>query len=170
MKRREALAGLGALAALGGGAVYATASGDDANAVDPVTVEQIDESGNVVGQLAVPERGQPTVLTVFATWCSICRRTMPEVVEVHRERSDPQFVSVTNEAVGQTTTREDVADWWTTHGGDWPVGVDTELDLTAALDIRAVPHTVVFDADNRIVYDDQGEKTAAQLHDALDSV
>jgi len=166
MRRRDLLAGIGGLAVVGGGAVVATRSRTKAS-VEPVTVQQLGSDGSVVGDLRVPQRGQPTLLTVFATWCSVCRRTMPEVVRVHEETADVQFVSVTNEAIGQTTTSEDVADWWTTHGGEWPVAVDRELELTAALDVRSVPHTVVLDSANQIVYEAQGEKTAGELRDAL---
>jgi thiol-disulfide isomerase/thioredoxin len=166
MRRRDLLAGIGGLAVVGGGTIVATRSQTE-ESVEPVTVEQLGRDGTVVGERQVPQRGQPTLLTVFATWCSICRRTMPEVATVHGDAADVQFVSVTNEAIGQTTTREDVADWWRSHGGDWPVAVDTDLELTAAFDVRSVPHTVVLDADNRIVYEDQGEKTAAELRDAL---
>ena len=166
MKRRDLLAGIGGLAVVGGGAVVATRSRTE-ETVEPVTVRQLDSDGSVAGDLRVPQQGQPTLLTVFATWCSVCRRTMPEVVAVHEETADVQFVSVTNEAIGQTTTREDVADWWTTHGGEWPVAVDTDLELTAALDVRSVPHTVVLDSTNQIVSEQQGEKTAGELRDAL---
>lgn len=167
MNRRELLAGLAGTAVVGGGAAYAFSS-QTADTVEPVTVEQIDESGSVIRDRPVPQRGSPTVLTVFATWCSTCRRTMPEVVRAHEQTDDPQFVSVSNEAVGQTVTREDVGQWWATHGGDWPVGLDTDLELTETFDVRGVPHTVVLDAQNRIVYDEQGSKTAADITDALE--
>jgi len=169
MRRRDVLAGVGSLAVLGGGLYVATSSQTD-ETVDPVAVQRLDEAGNPAGELEVPQRGRPTLLTVFATWCRICRETMPAVVEVHEEVSDVQFVAVSNEAVGQTTTRADVAQWWATHGGDWPVGIDTDLDLTAAFDVREVPHTLVFDEDNRIVFDQTGRKSAGDLREALDSL
>ncbi|WP_336328460.1 TlpA family protein disulfide reductase [Halovenus sp. HT40] len=167
MNRRELLAGLAGTAVVGGGAVYAYSS-QTAETIEPVTVEQIDESGTVTGELSVPQRGSPTVLTVFATWCSTCRRTMPEVVRAYEQTDGAQFVSVSNEAVGQTVTREDVGEWWAKHGGDWPVSLDTDLELTETFDVRGVPHTVVLNAANRIVYDEQGRKTAADIIDALE--
>jgi thiol-disulfide isomerase/thioredoxin len=168
VRRREIIAGVGSLAVLGGGLYVATSDQTD-ETVDPVTVERLGEDGTPAGELRVPQRGQPTLLTVFATWCQTCRRTMPNVVAVREEFPETQFVSVSNEAVGQTTTREDVAEWWDTHGGDWPVGLDTDLDLTAAFDIRGVPHTITFDADNRIVADQRGRKSTEDLRDALES-
>jgi len=169
MRRRDMLAGLGGLAVVGAGAFVATRS-QTTETVEPVTVERLDDSGAVAGELQVPEEGNPTLLTVFATWCSTCRRTMPEAIEVSEDNSKTQFVSVTNEAIGQATTREDVADWWEAHGGDWPVGVDTDLELTETFDVRSVPHTVVLDTENRVVYDEQGEKSATELRDALETV
>lgn len=166
MRRRDLLAGLGGLAVVGTGAVYVTQS-NTGETVEPVTVERLDESGAVAGEMTVPQPAQPTVLTVFATWCSTCRRTMPAVVEVSESVDEVAFLSVSNEAIGQTTTREDVADWWADHGGDWPVGVDSSLDLTAAFDVRGVPTTIVFDEDGRIQYDERGEKTADELRSAL---
>lgn len=167
MNRRELLAGLAGTAVVGGGAVYAYSS-QTAETIDPVTVEQIDESGAVVGELTVPQRGEPTVLTVFATWCSTCRRTMPEVVRAHEQTDGAQFVSVSNEAVGQTVTRADVGEWWADHGSDWPVGLDIDLELTETFDVRGVPQTIVLDGANRVVYDEQGSKTAADITEALE--
>lgn len=167
MNRRELLAGLAGTAVVGGGATYAFSS-QPSETTEPVTVEQIDESGSVIGELTVPQRGEPTVLTVFATWCSTCRQTMPEVVRAHQQTDGAQFVSVSNEAVGQTVTRTDVGEWWAAHGGDWPVGLDTDLELTEAFDVRGVPHTVVLDARNRIVYDGQGSKTASDITGAVE--
>jgi thiol-disulfide isomerase/thioredoxin len=166
VRRRDLLAGVGSLAVLGGGATFALSS-SSGEQVDPVPVQRLGDDGQNVDAMQVPQTGQPTLLTMFATWCPDCRATMPELVSVHEERQSAQFVSVTNEAVGQTTTQQDVADWWDRHGGDWPVAIDADLELTAALDVRSVPHTFVFDSDNTIVYDNQGRKSAAELRDAL---
>jgi thiol-disulfide isomerase/thioredoxin len=167
VRRRDLLAGVGSLAVLGGGAAFALSS-SSGEQVDPVSVDRLVGDGRAIEEMAIPQEGQPTLLTVFATWCPQCRATMPELVSVHEEGWDAQFVSVSNEAVGQTTTREDVANWWDRHGGDWPVAIDTDLELTAAFDIRAVPHTLVFDSDNTIVSDTHGEKSASELREALD--
>lgn len=165
MKRREVIAGLGSLAVLGGGAALAFGTGDGGSeGVEPLDIETLDAPGSTAGTISVPERGRVTVLELFATWCGVCESTMPELAEAHEAVGDEvQFVSVTNEPLGETVTREDVAEWWTDHGGNWTLGVDDDLELTQRLDATGVPHTVVFDADNRIAWQHHGRTTAAEL-------
>jgi thiol-disulfide isomerase/thioredoxin len=40
------------------------------------------------------QSGKPTVLTVWATWCSYCQRQLPEFEEMARQRPDVQFAFV----------------------------------------------------------------------------
>jgi hypothetical protein len=95
---------------------------------------------------------------------------MDEVAEAHDEvGEDVQFLSVSNEPVGHTVTREEVVGWWRENGGDWTVGVDGDLRLTEALDAAGVPTTVVVDADNRIVSSGTGRKTADEMIGAIES-
>ncbi|MFC7114952.1 TlpA family protein disulfide reductase [Natronoarchaeum sp. GCM10025703] len=174
MNRREFVAAAASLGVLGGGAAVATGRLDlggspgEAGA-KPVEIETLDAPGSDAGTIAVPEEGRVTLVTFFATWCRICRRSMPALGTVYDERGDEvQFLSVTNEAVGGTVTREDVVDWWERHDGRWPVAVDTDLELTARLDASSVPTVLVLDADNEVAWSATGEKTAAELRAGID--
>jgi thiol-disulfide isomerase/thioredoxin len=169
MNRRELLAGAGSLGVLGAGAfVYSTAAPDEAD-IEPVPIETIAAPGSDAGEVSVPEQGRPTFLEVFATSCGICEGMMPTLQTVHDSVDGVQFLSVTNEPIGATIKRSDVADWWREHEGNWTVGLDSDLDLTAALDVRAVPTTVVFDEQNRIVNSDTGEKSSETVIDWIES-
>lgn len=170
MRRRDVLGGLGSLAVLGGGGALYTHRRSDGTGVDPVTIETIAAPGSEAGRAAVPQPGTVTFLEVFATWCSTCRGMMPTLRTVHDRADVGQFVSVSNEPIGTVTTRADVGTWWRDHGGQWPVGVDTDLDLTAALDVRTVPTSFVFDEDNRIRHAETGQKSTETLLDWLESV
>lgn len=165
MRRRELLAGLGSLAALGGGAAVAfDAVGQQSGAVDPVELETLDAPGSEAGTATVPERGRVTVLEVFATWCTVCQSMMPRLAEVHDAVGDEvQFVSVTNEPLGNTVTREDVTEWWDDHGGTWTVAVDADLTLTQRLDASGVPYAFVLDEDNDVVWEHRGRATADEI-------
>jgi thiol-disulfide isomerase/thioredoxin len=169
MRRREVLAGLGSLAAVGGGAAIAFNSFDSAGAgVDPVELETLDAQGSQAGTVTVPERGRVTFVEVFATWCTVCESMMPRLAEVHDSVGDEvQFLSVTNEPLGNTVTRADVADWWTDHGGNWTVAADTDLELTKRLDASGVPYAFVFDERNTVVWEHRGRASVDTLESQI---
>ncbi len=170
MRRREVLAGAAGLAVLGGGAAAVNGwnpleSGD---AVDPVELETIDAPGSEAGTAAVPERGRVTFVELFATWCTVCEGMMPTLAEVHEGVDDDvQFVSVTSEPVGNTITRDDVANWWRDHDGNWPVALDSDLELTEALDASGVPYAFVLDESNVVTWSGRGEKSADEIASAI---
>ncbi|MFC3959357.1 TlpA family protein disulfide reductase [Halovivax cerinus] len=156
MRRRELIAGAGALAVLGGAGAMATTGwrpGSEEARIDPIELPTIPGTADPAETTTVPERGRVSVVEIFATWCDVCARQMQPMGRLVDETdTDVQIVSVTNEPLGDTITREDVADWWERHDGRWPVAHDPDLDLTATLDAAGVPYTVVLDAENRIVW------------------
>lgn len=172
MNRREMLAGLGSIGVLGG-AVATYAWRQTGESVDPVTVETLDAPGSIAGETAVPDSGRVTFLEVFATWCSTCRGMMPTLRKVHEQvdgqGSNVQFLSVSNEPIGTTVERRDIVDWWREYEGNWTVGIDADLALTAELDVRSVPTTFVFDRSNRLVQTGTSEKSAETLIEWIES-
>jgi thiol-disulfide isomerase/thioredoxin len=163
VRRRDFVAGALGLVAVGGGAAYLQRSRSDSS-VEPVEVETLDAPGSKGGVTEVPRPGEVTFVEFFATWCKVCKGMMDDVGAVHDQVGDSvQFVSVSNEPVGHTVTRDDVVEWWEKNDGDWTVGVDPDLTLTDALGTVGVPATVVLDADNRIISADTGRKTTEEI-------
>lgn len=166
MRRRDLLAGLGSLAALGGAGAVSLGVFDQqrAGGVDPVTLDALEASGSEPGAVTVPERGRVTFVELFATWCTVCQSMMPELAAAHDAVDDSvQFLSVTNEPLGQTISEADVAEWWADHGGNWTVAADRDLDLTQRLDATGVPHAVVFDEQNTVTWEHRGRTTAETI-------
>lgn len=168
VRRRDFIAGALGVAAVGAGAAYVGSDSDDA--VTPVEVETLDAPGSDAETVEVPRRGDVTFVEFFATWCHVCQGMMDEVAAAHDEVGDDvQFLSVSNEPVGHTVTRDEVVEWWQKNNGDWTVGVDGDLRLTEALDAAGVPTTVVVDAGNRIVTAETGRKTSDEILEAIES-
>ena len=164
MRRRDLVAGLGGVVALGTAGWYAVAgngagnvaAGDDTG-IEPVTVETLDAPHSDAGTMTVPVPDSVTVIDVFATWCAGCDDQLRSLAEAREQvNEDVQFVSVTNEAIGGGLTRADIREFWREHAGRWPVGLDDGGKLTTRLEARSLPHTAVTDSAGRVVYAEQG--------------
>jgi len=168
VRRRDVVAGVASLGALGGGAtllwtgVPSTGSdgGDDtaAGTDGPVTVETIDAPGSEAGTVSVPA-DSVTVLTYFVTGCGQCQAQLPKLATAHADLtdeygSDVRFLSVTYQSVGRLPADE-LRDWWDRHDGNWAVGYDPDSTLAARYGIVGYPVTTVIDADG----EDQFQET-----------
>lgn len=177
VRRRELLAGAAGVAVLGGGAALAMGGFEpwaDEESIEPAELPGIEATGSDAGPVVIPERGSITVLELFATWCSVCEATMEPLGRVYEEfGADVQFVSVTNEPLGGTTTEADVAAWWHENGGAWQLARDTDFQLTTRVGRAEVPQLLVFDANNVITWNETGftpaDELRASIEDALDA-
>ena len=177
MNRRRVLAALAGVGLTGGSAWVARngvprpgETGSGAAAGLPREVETLDAPGSTAGTAAVPVPGTPTVVDLFATWCAPCDEQLDELRAVREEYPDVAFVSVTNERVGDTLTRGDIADWWAEHGGAWTVGVDPGSELLSAFGANALPFVAITDAEGRVVAEYGGVASAGDLRDDLDAL
>ncbi|MFB6090063.1 MAG: TlpA family protein disulfide reductase [Halobellus sp.] len=167
MKRRQVLTALAGLGLTGASALAVTGrfpgpggSGSEL----PLRVETIDARGSTAGEARIPAADAPTVVDLFATWCAPCKEQMDALSTVHEAYGDRvAFVSVTNERIGGTLSREDVRAWWRRHDGAWTVGLDPQSDLMAALGASGLPFLAVFDARGEIRWTHAGVASTATL-------
>ncbi|MFB6178504.1 MAG: TlpA family protein disulfide reductase [Halorientalis sp.] len=176
MNRRRVLTGLVGLA-LTGGSVWAVeeglpTGGSGTGSDGPsVQVETIDAQGSAAGHTQVPVQGTPTLIDLFATWCAPCKEEMKILSRIHPEYAgDVAFVSVTNERVGGTLSKDDISKWWRKHDGNWTVGLDPESDLMSTLGANGLPYMALADASGRIQWHHSGPTDAATLRTQLESV
>jgi len=170
MKRRQVLAVLAGLG-LTGGSVWAVRNGlpSDSSFL-PITVETIDAQGSEAGQINVPVQKKPTVIDLFATWCLPCKEQMEVLSSVHPEYDDSvEFVSVTNERVGGSLTKDEIRDWWRDHGGRWTVGLDPESSLMSAFGADGLPYLVVMDSSGEVLWEHGGTFDEDTLRSHMDN-
>ena len=171
MNRRQALTGLAGIG-LTGGSLWVV-RGNDANRADefPITVETIDATGSTAGETELPVAGSPALIDCFATWCDPCKEQFPKLAELHAEFGESvAFVSVTNEPIGRSTSTDELRRWWNTHGGAWPVGIDRDGAVLAAIGASSIPSLAIVDATGAIQWTDSGQFDVASLRTQLAAV
>ncbi|WP_254533535.1 TlpA family protein disulfide reductase [Natrinema gelatinilyticum] len=181
MRRRDILAGVCSLGAIGGAGALAirgppsfgdgpsktkTGNTDGAESTDtePLTIKTIDAPGSEAGEIRVPASDQPTFIDFFGTWCPPCIEQMPALAAANdRIGDDVLFISITSEAIGRSVTKAELVDWWEKHGGDWLLGLDPTAELTAQYLAGGYPSAVSIDTSGRVQWSDTGVKTADEL-------
>ncbi|SFS88609.1 TlpA family protein disulfide reductase [Halostagnicola kamekurae] len=172
MRRRDLLVGAGSLGLVGGAGLLVSDRSfmGGQTGVASVSIETLDAPGSDAGTITAPKRGTTTFIEFFATWCGVCESMMEPLSRVQSTVDDDvQFVSVTNEPIGQTTTREDVVQWWSEHDGNWTVGLDADYELTDALEIVEIPTAVVLDERNDVAWSGAGRKSPETLIERIDA-
>lgn len=108
-------------------------------------------------------QGQPTVVNFWAEWCEPCKAEMPDVEAVHRALGDEvRFVGVNYE------DRTDAAVAFAEEAGvSYQLVEDPDGSFFDALDGRAMPTTLLVDADGQVVYRHAGQLTEQALTDLL---
>ena len=109
--------------------------------------------------------GKPTVVNLWATWCPPCRREMPLLQQAQAAHSELNFVFV-----NQGETREDILRYLQGQGiALRNVLLDARRATGAAFNEQAMPTTLFFDAQGRLVSTRVGALSAATLAQRLDA-
>ncbi|AFZ72073.1 TlpA family protein disulfide reductase [Natronobacterium gregoryi] len=167
MNRRELVAGVASLGALGGGLVAlrrgmpfqgeesAESDGTDDNEADdgPIEVQTIDAPGSEAGTLAIPNDGV-TFVTFFSPACHRCRSLMPHLVEATDRLAAED--GLTRVSVTTQQSPEQLRDWWAEHDGHWTLAHDDDRALSDAYAVISHPVLLAIDADGTVRWTDEG--------------
>lgn len=109
-------------------------------------------------------KGKPLVINLWATWCPPCRREMPVLQQAQHD-----YPGVTFLFVNQGETPENVSTFMATTGLMLShVLFDGAGELARQVGSMALPTTLFYDADGRLVGSHLGELSRASLRHALE--
>ena len=100
--------------------------------------------------------GEVVVLNFWATWCAPCREEMPSLQALQDAMGD-DGVEVVPMAFGRHSPTAMERFWDEAGITTLPLHRDPEGEMAAALGVRGLPHTVILDADGRVVAELVGE-------------
>jgi len=107
--------------------------------------------------------GRPLVVNLWATWCPPCRHEMPLLADAQRRRPDVAF-AFANQGEDAATAQRYLADSGLALDH---VLLDPGRAIGAATGSRALPVTLFYAADGRLVETHVGALTAGSLEAAL---
>lgn len=96
------------------------------------------------------QRGRFVVVNFFSTTCVPCIREHPELVGFHEAHAPTGFAEVVSVAFDDSAAN--VAAFFESNGGDWPVLVSNTGSIAVAYGVPLVPESVIV-ADNGEVID-----------------
>lgn len=109
-------------------------------------------------------RGQPLVINIWASWCPPCRREMPVLQKAQGEYPHVRFVFV-----NQGETPETVSTFLATTGLSLShVLFDGSGQLAQRVGSMALPTTLFYDANGRLIGSHLGELSRGSLRHALE--
>lgn len=117
--------------------------------------------------------GKVAVLEIWATWCGVCRETLPMVEAVHRTYKDSGEVAFWAISVDERDRSDiDLENVFHSLRVTIPIARDPEKTLATALDIAGVPTMLVVGRDGTIEYYQTGSRPdlPAQLQLKLERV
>lgn len=110
-------------------------------------------------------KGGPLVINLWATWCPPCRREMPVLENAQQKRSDLTFLFV-----NQGESMQSVSTFLATQGLSLSnVLFDSGGRLGQAVGSMALPTTLFYSADGRLLGSHLGELSEASLARALEN-
>ncbi len=112
-------------------------------------------------------QGKVIVLNFWATWCSPCRKEIPEFIELQKQFGDKglQFIGIAVEEL-------EPAKEYSNHAGiNYPIliGQPTAINFSVPLGnmISTVPFTVIFDRQGNVVHKQLGEISKKNIQEII---
>lgn len=107
------------------------------------TVEAMDGSKVRLADL----KGKPVVINFWASWCTPCRKEMPDFEAVYKQFA-PSGLQLYGINVGES--KVSISDFVNQVGATFPIAVDTDEEAQNAYKILPIPATFFIGADGKI--------------------
>lgn len=111
-----------------------------------------DLQGQAISSKKLTETSQPTIISFWATWCKPCLEeinAIAENLENWQSEIKLKFIAI---SVDDSRSKARVPTFVNAKKWQFDVYIDENGDLQRALNVLNVPHTFIFDAKGKIIY------------------
>lgn len=108
--------------------------------------------GQQVSLKEIIEPNRPTMISFWATWCKPCLqeiKTINENLTKWKSETDVKFIAI---SVDDSRSQNRVPSFVNARKWNFDVLIDENGDLQRAMNILNVPHTIIMDKNEKIVY------------------
>ncbi len=129
---------------------YTAVAQDNISAFPSINLKSVE--GKMINTDSFENDGKPIVVSFWATWCKPCAKELDAITEVYDDWQDETGVKVIAVSIDDARNAAKVAPY--ANGKDWPfeIYVDGNSDLKRALNVNAIPHTFLLNANKEIVW------------------
>ena len=100
--------------------------------------------------------GKPFIISFWATWCKPCIRELSAIAEVYSEWQSETGVKLFAVSVDDARTSAQVKSLVNGKGWQYEVLLDPNSDLRRAMQVNAVPHSLVVNSNGDVVWQHTG--------------
>ena len=112
--------------------------------------------GDVFNMQKVENKGNPIVISFWATWCKPCKKELNNIAEVYEDWQDETGVKLIAISIDDSRNMHKVAPYVNSSDWDYEVYLDPNGDLKRAMGVSTVPHTFLLNGKNEIVWQHRG--------------
>jgi len=126
-----------------------------------VQVYSLDGKAVDIGHYARNDR--PTVISLWATWCSPCKKELNAIAEMYEDWQEDYGVELLAISIDDQRALAKVAPM--AQNNEWPYTIllDTDGALMQALGVQAIPYTILIDQQGNIAYSHSGYAPGDEL-------
>lgn len=119
-----------------------------------VEVKTLD--GDAFNIQQIENKGNPIVISFWATWCKPCKKELNNIAEVYGDWQDETQVKLVAISIDDTRSMSKVAPYVNSSDWDYEVYLDPNGDMKRAMGVSTVPHTFLLNGQNEIVWQHRG--------------
>lgn len=96
--------------------------------------------------------GKPIIVSFWATWCKPCVKELNTIADEYADWQDETGVKLVAISIDDARNMPKVSPFVNGKGWEYEVYVDPNGDMRRAMNVNAVPHTFLLNANREVVY------------------